>query len=62
MIEFALCFRYLSLRLAVSRMLGCRNTGITAQPGELRLRLLAQRIELALIGLQSVLRLVVDGL
>src|SRR4029077_3061655 len=59
MIELALRLLDLRLRLQILRMLRRGDLRITAEPGELHLRLLAQRFELALVGGERGLRLVV---
>ena len=62
MIELALCLFDLGGNLPVLRMLGDGDIGITVEPGELDLCLLTKRFELALVGLESGLRLIINRL
>ena len=62
MIELALRLVDLRLRLPVLRMFGDREVRIAAELGELHLRLLVQGGELALVVVERVARLVVNGL
>ena len=59
MIELTLRFVDLRLRLLVLRMLRGLDIGIAAELRQLRRRLLTQRLELALVVEQRVLRLIV---
>ena len=55
-VELALRLVDLRLGLQILRVLGRRNVGIAAEPGELHLRLLLQRGELARVGFERVAR------
>ena len=62
MVKLALGFIDLRLGLQVLRMLRRLDIGIAAKPGQLRCRLLLQRLKFALVVEQRVVRLIEHGL